>query len=166
MEDWKSFQRRAYCCSGEVSPPIGQSEGAISTPMVEPYRHHVVAAPVGRSSHFAVYSWIIVKSSFNRVSFLLFGRSCFSCRAGQEATIFLILYRCTIVFIFSNLLVSCYHVRLVFTDFLVFIATEFRSSFIENPLETFTGSRKSKKEIKIHNRINNVTSLSLRRKYK
>lgn len=66
MEDWKSFQRRAYCCSGEVSPPIGQSEGAISTPMVEPFRHHVVTATVGCSSHFVVaYSYgLIVKSSF------------------------------------------------------------------------------------------------------
>lgn len=37
IDAWKSFHRSEYCCSGEVSPPIGQSEGAISTPMVEPF---------------------------------------------------------------------------------------------------------------------------------
>lgn len=38
MDEWKSFHRSAYCCSGEVvSPPIGQSDGAISTPMIKPF---------------------------------------------------------------------------------------------------------------------------------
>nr|CAH7734389.1 unnamed protein product [Callosobruchus chinensis] len=36
MLDWKSFQRSEYCCSGEVSPPIGLSDGVISTPMAGP----------------------------------------------------------------------------------------------------------------------------------
>lgn len=40
IDEWKSFHRSEYCCSGEVSPPIGQSEGAISTPMVMPFWLH------------------------------------------------------------------------------------------------------------------------------
>lgn len=37
--EWKSFHRSAYCCSGEVSPPIGQLKGAISTPMIVPLNY-------------------------------------------------------------------------------------------------------------------------------
>lgn len=37
--EWKSFHRSAYCCSGEVSPPIGQIKGAISTPMIVPFNY-------------------------------------------------------------------------------------------------------------------------------
>lgn len=40
MDEWKSFHRSEYCCSGEVSPPIGHNEGAISTPMVKPLSEH------------------------------------------------------------------------------------------------------------------------------
>lgn len=67
IDEWKSFHRSEYCCSGEVSPPIGQSEGAISTPMVMPFRLHHWNTPCGqrgRAFRFVRPPRVLYKLSF------------------------------------------------------------------------------------------------------
>lgn len=67
IEEWKSFQRSEYCCSGEVSPPIGQREGAISTPMIKPFqlRHWMsqTYGPVLSCYLFRNIDWVVMTAS-------------------------------------------------------------------------------------------------------